>query len=221
MNPTEQLINEADFEYAKQKTALNKDQVKNNNFDPTAVQRNIKENKKEDKKAKKAAILDKLIERQQSTSPSLKILLETLKTHEPPHSYGEEITNEMEEKEVQRCQRFGFDYNPERNKSRRRIFFGSLIADDSWHPIAVHAAEAYGLYHTVAFIESNITTADTRKRVKSRELRFVPTTDSSTSASKNDNDPLFNLQVLQSGIFGPKTKVTVDLHIDNVDERTD
>eukprot|EP00551_Chaetoceros_affinis_P010209 CAMPEP_0203679208 /NCGR_PEP_ID=MMETSP0090-20130426/34795_1 /ASSEMBLY_ACC=CAM_ASM_001088 /TAXON_ID=426623 /ORGANISM="Chaetoceros affinis, Strain CCMP159" /LENGTH=139 /DNA_ID=CAMNT_0050546757 /DNA_START=121 /DNA_END=537 /DNA_ORIENTATION=- len=124
-------------------------------------------------------VLNKVIA-QQSTSPSLKILLESLKTHAPPHTYGEQITDDMIVEERERCHRFGFDYNPART-SRRRIFFGSNIADDSWHPIAVHAAEAYGLYHTVAFIESNITTAETKKAAVSRKLRFVPSTQNDDS----------------------------------------
>lgn len=170
----------------------------------------------------KASVLNKLIERQ-SISPSLKILLESLKTHAPPHTHGEPITNDMDEQEDKRCQRFGFSYNP-KQKSRRRIIFGSNIADDSWHQIAAHAAEAYGLYHTVAFIESNITTADRIDTVTSRKMRFVPTTTLDDNPKSydddDDDDPSFNLQVLQSGIFGPNTNVTVDLYIDNLKDRT-
>ena len=176
--------------------------------------------------------LDKFIQ-QPSTPPSLKILFESFKTHQPPHAFGETITTSAEE-EISRCARYGWQYNPER-KSRRRIFFGSNIADDSWHPIAAHAAEAYGLYHTVAFIEGTITTGDLQETAKPRKLRFVPagsvpvdtishlneSKQESTTSDSDEEDPLFNLQVLQSGIYGPDTKVTVDLYVDNPDDRTD
>jgi hypothetical protein len=41
--------------------------------------------------------------------------------------------------------------------SRRRVFMGALIADDPWDTLMAIAAEAYGIYQTVAFIESNTT----------------------------------------------------------------
>jgi len=72
---------------------------------------------------------------------------------------------------------------------------GSLIADDSWHVIAAHAAETYGLYHTVAFIESNTTQTQTV-----RETRF--------------DEGSLNYRMLQSGIFGPNTDVYVDFRVD-------
>jgi len=94
-----------------------------------------------------------------------------------------------------RCRRYGYRYVPSvlPNRKRRRIFFGSLIADDSWHVIAIHAAEAYGLYDTVAFIESNVT-----QNGSMRKLQFYP--------------GALKLDVLQGGLFGPDTKVTVDMH---------
>ena len=97
--------------------------------------------------------------------------------------------------EQERCRRYGWRYVPTvlSNGKRRRIFFGSLIADDSWHVIAIHAAEAYGLYDTVAFIESNVT-----QNGSVRKLQFHPGS--------------LKLDVLQGGFFGPDAKVTVDMH---------
>lgn len=79
---------------------------------------------------------------------------------------------------------------------------GSLIADDTWHVIAAHAAEAYGLYHTVAFVESNTTQTQTK-----RETNF-------------DTGSL-NWKMLQSGIFGPKTDVYVDFRVDSAKDFPD
>lgn len=69
----------------------------------------------------------------------------------------EELTrNRTEEK--YRCQLYGFKYcNETKPCPRRRLFMGSLIADDSWDVIHAVAAEGYGMYHTVTFIESNTT----------------------------------------------------------------
>ncbi len=72
----------------------------------------------------------------------------------------------------------------------------SLIVDDPWHVIAVHAAEAYGLYHTVALVESNTTQTMTK-----RETRF--------------DEGSLNFNILKSGIFGPRTDVYVDFRIDS------
>eukprot|EP00957_Ditylum_brightwellii_P108601 8282963-Ditylum_brightwellii.AAC.1 len=55
---------------------------------------------------------------------------------------------------------------------RRRIFVGSLIADDSWHVIAANVLETYGIFHSVTFVESNRT-----QSFQKRELRFTPGSD--------------------------------------------
>ena len=68
---------------------------------------------------------------------------------------------------------------------RRRIFWGTLIADDSWHALSMIAMEGYGIFHTAAFVESNRT-----QNFSPRTLRF-PT------GSKNK----FFLQ--NGGLFGP------------------
>ncbi len=140
--------------------------------------------------------IDKYIEKETTEGSSLRTILTELKHHSLPEGYGDEISTEEDiEIETQRCARYGYEYNPSTIKKRRRIFMGSLIADDSWHVIATHAAEAYGLYHTVSLIESNTTQTMTK-----RETRF-------------DKWSL-NWNMLQSGIFGPKTDVYVDFRVD-------
>ena len=140
--------------------------------------------------------LDRLIN--DETKPaSIRILFKILKNHKPLGSFDEEIVDVQAETE--RCARYGFKYNSKQTH-RRRIFFGSNIADDSWHMIGNHAAEAYGLYHTAVFVECNFT-----QSLFPRRLRFV--------------DGAHDLDVLQSGIFGPGTDVQVGRYIvDNADE---
>jgi len=141
--------------------------------------------------------IDELISETQEKS--LRILFNFMRNFVPDDEHGEAIADPAAESA--RCERFGFRYAGRR--TRRRIFFGGLIADDSWHSILVHAGEAYGLYHSVAFIESNATIGPDNSQ--SRTLRFTP------------NSTAF--KVLQSGIFGPSAKVTIDLYIDRPKER--
>ena len=57
--------------------------------------------------------------------------------------------------EKERCGRYHLPYTG--RSERRRIFYGSLIADDSWHAVLFTALEGYGIYHSAAFVESNRT----------------------------------------------------------------
>ena len=131
----------------------------------------------------------------ESLPESLSILFDFTKNFKPSDDHGGDITDFEAEKE--RCQRYGYKF-ANRTK-RRRLFFGTLIAEDSWHPILAHAAEVKGLYHTAAFVETNKTTSSEEHLF--RKWRFTPSS--------------VELQALQSGIFGPSTKVTVDYHIDD------
>lgn len=93
------------------------------------------------------------------------------------------------ERERERCRNYGYGYSNQTN--RRRVFWGSLIADDSWHVLAIAAMEAYGIFDTVALVESNTT-----QSLYPRKIRFGPD-------SKN-------LRALQGGMWGPDTRVSVD-----------
>ena len=98
-----------------------------------------------------------------------------------------------------RCERYGFTYNSTNTTiapKRRRIFFGALIADESFEVIRAHATEAYGLYDLISVTESNGTFAAT-----SRNLRFAHGTEGH--------------DLLLSGVFGPLTKVHVHLFLDD------
>lgn len=88
-----------------------------------------------------------------------------------------------------KCARYGWGYKP--RAKPRRIFFGSLIADDSLNTVSIHATEAFGIYDTVVLVESNFTQTETV-----RTLQF------GKGSAK--------LDFIQSGIFGPSTNVYVD-----------
>lgn len=82
------------------------------------------------------------------------------------------------------------DYRPRRK--RRRVFLGSLIADDSWHALGAVAMETHGIYTAVAFVESNRTQTGVP-----RQLRFV-------------NGTLEHKILVESDLFGPNTRVLLD-----------
>ena len=90
----------------------------------------------------------------------------------------------------ERCKKYGFGYNV--SQTPRRIFFGAMVADESYDVVRIHAAETYGLYHVVAIVESNETHMNTP-----RALRFGPGTEGH--------------DLIHSGIFGPNTSVYVDV----------
>jgi len=145
-------------------------------------------------------LLDVMMRR--SNTSSLKTIFRFLQSHTPREHFDEVIYNHT--MEYERCQRYGLAYTPQllpgkgNPARRRRIFFGSLIADDSWHAIGAHAAEVYGLYHTAVFIESNMTQTLTPRR-----MRFKAGS--------------FNWEFLvSSGIFGSNTRVSMD-YFDNRD----
>ncbi|KAL7525858.1 LOW QUALITY PROTEIN: hypothetical protein ACHAWF_001534 [Thalassiosira exigua] len=120
----------------------------------------------------------------QNASGSSLLLLREAQRHRTV--FDEDINVEAE---AERCKRYGLEYGG--RTTRRRVFFGGLIADDSMGTIAMTAIENYGIFHTVAFIESNH--EDSSKiAVRSGVKEFAS---------------------LQGGMFGPDTKVTVDQYV--------
>mmetsp|Transcript_10235 Transcript_10235/g.22765 ORF Transcript_10235/g.22765 Transcript_10235/m.22765 type:complete len:441 (-) Transcript_10235:228-1550(-) len=118
---------------------------------------------------------------------SAKLLLRAAQT--PRHILDEPLDEQIE---AERCKRYNLNYTG--RQIRRRVFYGSLIADDSWHPISISALENYGIFHSASFVESNRT-----QMLYERELRFDPFSE--------------RLKVLKSGMFGPSTRVTVDYYV--------
>jgi hypothetical protein len=84
---------------------------------------------------------------EQDIAASLKLLLEAVTFHN--QAIYDKYDNESEALERERCQRFLWDYDPNRAIKRRRIFWGSLIADDSWHTLTMAALEYYGVRQSV------------------------------------------------------------------------
>jgi hypothetical protein len=91
---------------------------------------------------------------------SLKMLLDAAFSNKDIWDADVDIHTEKE-----RCDKYNLQYN--NRTTRRRIFWGSLVADDSWHVIGIAAMEAYGIFDTVALVESNTT-----QMLYPRKIRF-------------------------------------------------
>lgn len=85
-----------------------------------------------------------------------------------------------------RCKRF--DLQPYSGPPRR-IFFGAMVADETWDLFRIHATEVYDVYHAAVFVESNTTHIATP-----RKMRFTP--------NSLDHD-----QLIGAKMFGSTTKV--------------
>ena len=100
--------------------------------------------------------------------------------------------------EKERCLKYFSWENQEKNmtnykaRKRRRVFLGSLIADDSWHAIGAIAMEVYGIYTAVVFVEGNRTQTGTP-----RKLRF-------------EKGSVAHNILVESNLFGPDTPVILD-----------
>lgn len=95
------------------------------------------------------------------------------------------------ERERERCARYKFPFDENRN-TRRRIFVAFPITADNIETVKAVGAESFNIFHTVAYLEPSVT-----HRLNPRRLRF-----------NESSQDLF--QLMQA--FGPKTKVSMDYY---------
>ena len=104
------------------------------------------------------------------------------------------------EEEKKRCASYNWElphYNNETKPlQRRRLFCGAMIANDSKEVLQAISTEAYNIFHTVEFIESNYT-----PNLSPRNWTYFGSKD----ASKR-------LHMIQQ-LFGRDTKVSVDYYV--------
>ncbi len=104
-------------------------------------------------------------------------------------------------KEKERCARYNYKLLDEANPKRRRLFLGSLLGDDSWEVLRAVGTEAYNIFDTVSFIESNSTLNMSPKKWK----------------YYNPDNPSEHLNTLHQ-LFGPKTKVSVEYYVSSLSD---
>jgi hypothetical protein len=95
--------------------------------------------------------------------------------------------------EAARCASYNFPYNNQTH--RRRLFLGTLLADDSFEVLNAVSTEIYNIFHTISFIESNVT-----HNLSPRNMRF-----------HDENGPNENMYKLYQ-MYGRDTKVSVDYY---------
>jgi Glycosyltransferase family 17 len=98
----------------------------------------------------------------------------------------------------ERCAAFGVSPIPNAKLNRRRLFFGSMLADENLDVLTIHAMEAHGIYHAVAFVESNTTHSGA-----ARTMRFH-------NATKEE------MWIRHSNMFGNETKVLVEYWLEDM-----
>jgi hypothetical protein len=95
----------------------------------------------------------------------------------------------------ERCAAFGLE--PHNDTSPRRIFFGSMIADENMDVLTVSAIETHGIFEVVALVESNTT-----YKATPRTMRFRDTPEA---------------ELLQhSNMFGNQTRVIIDYWLEDM-----
>ena len=113
--------------------------------------------------------------------------------------------------------RYGYDLllpvttnGDEIRPTRRRLFMGSIIADDSLEVMRAVGMETYNIFHTVSFIESNTTQSQ-----KIRQMNYLPTP-FDLHLTKGDDattrqQPNKRLSKVRH-LYRPKTKVHIDYY---------
>jgi len=99
-----------------------------------------------------------------------------------------------------RCAQYGVRELPQSKKHKKRIFFGSMLANENTEVIAAHAIEVYNKYDVVALVESNTTHSGVP-----RDMFYGP-------GSLNERI------LTESEMFGTidKTKVVVDYWLEDM-----
>lgn len=99
-----------------------------------------------------------------------------------------------------RCAQYGVEVLPDNEKDKRRLFFGSMLADESHEVITAHAVEVYNKYSVVAFVES-----DTAHNKDPRTMNYGPGSERAR-------------ELQESGQFGTAnhTKVVIDYWLEDL-----
>jgi Glycosyltransferase family 17 len=72
-------------------------------------------------------------------------------------AFFRQLQQEIDDRDpAQRCREYGWQYNPSKH-IHRRIFFGALIADETWELLDIISTETYGIFTGAVFVESNRT----------------------------------------------------------------
>jgi hypothetical protein len=99
------------------------------------------------------------------------------------------------ESSAMKCARYGLQ-PLSKDAPPRRIFYGTMVANENWEVLVMNAVEIHGLYHTAVFVESNTTHMATP-----RKMRYYD------SEEKN--------LLMYSGMLGKETRVIFDYWLED------
>jgi hypothetical protein len=130
--------------------------------------------------------------------------------------------------ERERCSRYNWNLVNETHPTRRRLFMGALLGDDSLEVLRAVSTESYGIYHTVSYVEGF-----QAHDLSSRAMRYYDNDDNDDddvgderragNATRGDGDDdgkkssssssarMDNLMTLLH-LYGPNTRVSVDYY---------
>ena len=129
----------------------------------------------------------------------------TVQKHPVPKHIIDPLFQKEQEKidrgmdDAQRCAQYGVGVLAEHQKHKRRIFFGSMLADENPEVIEAHAIEVFDKYDVIAFVESNTTHSGVP-----RAMKYGP---GSMAARRLEESELFGKP--------NKTKVIVDYWLED------
>jgi hypothetical protein len=114
-------------------------------------------------------------------------------------SFFRDIQRDIDEKEdpIARCQRYDYVYESNHRTTPRRIFYGTLIADETYELLNIIAAEAYQIYSGMVLVESN----RTQSFIHTRDWKHVDIT-GITSTNSRDGAPRNRRQQMIASLFG-------------------
>jgi len=124
----------------------------------------------------------------------------SLPLYQVPSLFQDEYDKIDGDNDADRCKRYGYTYNAAMAKTPRRLFFGTMIADEHWDVFLAHATEAYDVYHVVALVESNTTHMATP-----RTMRF------------HEGSPAWK-KLMEEKLFGKNTNIFVDYWLEDEKE---
>lgn len=134
-------------------------------------------------------------QQEKSIPPISKVVID------PLYSQAQKRIDEKEDE--RKCFEFGVPVLPKKDRHQKRIFFGSLVANENAEILEAQAMEVYNLYHVIALVESNTTING-----QPRRMNYGP-------GSRNAR------MLQESEMFGNQTKVVFDYWLEDMPELKD
>lgn len=133
---------------------LTEEKISSSELEGQLPKHQIAEPRKTEQNERQILTKSKSTSKEADTSPVSKGIVS-----KKPESFFREIQKEIDNENWRdRCEQFGFPRPAHHEmKENRRIFYGALTADEPHELFEIVAAESYGIFHSMVFVESNMT----------------------------------------------------------------